>query len=54
MTPVPPAPVSPLRDRVEVIHFPNPGLYLVICGVLPHFEEGMYGWVRVRRVKKNN
>lgn len=36
------------QDRVEVVHFANPGLYLVICGVLPHFNEGMYGFVRVK------
>ena len=36
-----------LRDRVEVVHFANPGTYLVICGVLPHFTAGMYGFVRV-------
>lgn len=35
------------QDRVEVVHFDNPGTYLVICGVLPHFVEGMYGFVRV-------
>lgn len=34
-------------DRVEVVNFPEPGTYLVICGVLPHFAEGMYGFVRV-------
>ena len=37
------------RDRVEVVEFPNPGRHLVICGVLPHFQEGMYGYVRVLR-----
>jgi hypothetical protein len=36
-------------DRVEVVHFPKRGRYLVICGILPHFNEGMYGWVRVIR-----
>jgi plastocyanin len=36
-----------LQDRVEVVHFPDPGRYLVICGVLPHFNEGMYGYVEV-------
>lgn len=36
------------QDRVEVVHFANPGLYLVICGVLPHFNEGMFGFVRVK------
>jgi plastocyanin len=35
------------QDRVEVVHFDEPGLYLVICGVLPHFQEGMWGYVRV-------
>ncbi len=35
------------QDRVEVVQFDKPGLYLVICGVLPHFREGMYGFVRV-------
>jgi plastocyanin len=36
-----------LQDRVEVVHFPEPGRYLVICAVLPHFNEGMYGYVDV-------
>ena len=36
-----------LSDRVEVVHFPDPGRYLVICGVLPHFNDGMYGYVEV-------
>jgi hypothetical protein len=35
------------RDRVEVVHFHNPGLYLVICGVQSHFYDGMFGFVRV-------
>ena len=42
--------VSPLavgQDRVEVVHFGSRGLYLVICAVSVHFEDGMYGWVRV-------
>lgn len=37
----------PNLDRVEVVHFANPGTYLVICGVLPHFNQGMYGFVKV-------
>ncbi len=37
-----------LQDRVEVVQFTDKGLYLVICGVQPHFaNDGMYGWVRV-------
>jgi plastocyanin len=36
------------QDRVEVVRFPEPGRYLVICGVLPHFViDGMFGFVRV-------
>jgi plastocyanin len=34
-------------DRVEVVYFANPGTYLVICGVLPHFQAGMIGFVKV-------
>ena len=35
-------------DRVEVVHFPNPGVYLVICGVRGHFVNNqMFGFVRV-------
>jgi plastocyanin len=44
--PVPPA-SPPLQDRVEVVHFPNPGTFLVICAVLPHFVDGMFGYVDV-------
>jgi hypothetical protein len=38
----------PLVDRVEVVHFPNAGLHLVICGIVPHFaNDNMFGWVKV-------
>ena len=44
----PVAPASPpLQDRIEVVHFPDPGTFLVICAVLPHFQGGMYGYVNV-------
>jgi len=36
-----------IQDRVEAVHFHDPGLYLVVCGVLLHFNEGMAGYVRV-------
>jgi plastocyanin len=36
-----------VQDRIEVVHFPDPGRFLVICAVLPHFAEGMYGYVKV-------
>lgn len=37
----------PTLERVEVVHFANPGTYLVICSVLPHFNMNMYGFVSV-------
>jgi plastocyanin len=43
-----PRPLFPnVLDRVEVVQFENPGTYLVICGVVPHFQAGMYGFVKV-------
>lgn len=36
------------QDRVEVVQFPHPGTYLVMCGVRPHFvNDRMYGFVKV-------
>lgn len=40
-------PTLQASDRVEVVEFLEPGTYLVICGVRPHFAAGMYGYVRV-------
>jgi hypothetical protein len=50
-----------LQDRVEVVHFLNPGTYLVICGVQGHFlgtlnamppdpnpQPPMFGFVTVK------
>ena len=34
-------------DRVEVVQFPEKGTYLVICAFVPHFEDDMWGWVKV-------
>ena len=45
----PPTPITPLLDRVETVQFTRKGWHLVICGVLPHFLDNMYGWVRVVR-----
>lgn len=36
-----------LQERTEVVHFAKPGTYLVACGVLRHFNDGMVGFVRV-------
>lgn len=48
-------PPQPLQDRIETVRFPNPGKFLVICGVLPHFFDAptgqfiMFGYVRVKK-----
>lgn len=36
-------------NRVESVSFAEPGVYLVICNVLPHFIDGMYAYVTVTR-----
>ena len=36
-------PVGISQDRVEVVSLTNPGRYLVICGVLPHFFSAATG-----------
>ena len=38
---------APNEDRIEVVQFAKPGTYLVICGLLFHFNDGMIGYVRV-------
>jgi hypothetical protein len=43
----PPTPTIPLLDRVETVQFSRKGRHLVICGVLPHFLDNMFGWVKV-------
>lgn len=41
-------PIGQPQDRVEVVHFGEPGRYLVMCLVSVHFlNDDMYGWVRV-------
>jgi|SRR5882672_9589740 len=48
-TPPPPfAQPSIAVNRVESVRFLEPGRYLVICAVLPHFNDGMRAWVEVR------
>jgi hypothetical protein len=49
LNPGPPTPNNLFQDRVEVVAFSKRGLYLVICAVNVHFNEGMFGWVRVIR-----
>ena|SRR5688572_15676002 len=40
-------PVGAPQDRVEVVQFSEVGTYLVICAFLPHFQDEMWGFVRV-------
>jgi plastocyanin len=58
--PLPPPPPPPAMgpvpvlftnffNRVESIVFPEPGRYLVICNVNPHFRAGMMAWVKVSK-----
>ena len=35
------------QDRVESVTLATPGTYLVVCGLVPHFDEGMHGFVKV-------
>jgi hypothetical protein len=39
---------SPATNRVETVSFLEPGRFLVICAVLPHFNDKMYAWIEVR------
>jgi plastocyanin len=34
-------------NRVEAVTFSAPGVYLVVCNVTPHFNDGMYAYVKV-------
>jgi plastocyanin len=48
ISPAPPASPNLLfQDRVEVVGFSKRGTYLVICAVNVHFNDGMFGWVKV-------
>jgi plastocyanin len=40
---------SNASNRSEPVAFIEPGVYLVICNVLPHLLDGMYAYVRVKR-----
>lgn len=37
------------RDGAEVVKFSKPGTYLVICARRAHFDDGMFGYVRVKQ-----
>jgi plastocyanin len=38
---------SNAENRVESVFFSEPGTYLVICNVRPHFLNGMFAFVKV-------
>lgn len=48
------APISVDQNRVEAVQFGTPGRYLVICAVLPHFNDGMTAWVVVDRARQHD
>jgi plastocyanin len=48
LSPVPPGSPNLVVDRIEAVNFKEPGRYLVICGVRPHFDTDMHGYVNVR------
>jgi plastocyanin len=46
-TPAAGATVDNGDNRVEAVTFSTPGVYLVVCNVTPHFNDGMYAYVKV-------
>lgn len=46
--PPPNTPNNMVVDRVESVNFKEPGRYLVVCGVKPHFDTDMHGYVNVK------
>lgn len=40
---------SNASNRVESVSFAEPGTYLVICNVRGHFNDGMFGFVKVQK-----
>ena len=42
-----PAGRSTAGNRVEPVSFSKTGRFLVICAILPHFNDKMYAWVEV-------
>jgi hypothetical protein len=33
--------------RVEAVNFPNPGRYIAVCAFVPHFNDRMFGYIKV-------
>ena len=47
-SPVPAGAANQVVDRIESVNFKEPGRYLVICGVRPHFDTDMHGYINVK------
>ena len=37
------------QDRVEAVNFAQAGRYLAVCTFLPHFQDRMFGYIRVAK-----
>jgi hypothetical protein len=46
--PPPDTPNNLVVDRVESVNMKAPGRYLVVCGVKPHFDTDMHGYINVK------
>jgi plastocyanin len=46
-TPATPATRFNGENRIESVSFTEPGVYLVICNVTPHLNDGMYAYIKV-------
>ena len=42
-----PNPIDLPGDRVESVAFPDPGRFLILCGLIFHYRDEMWGYVRV-------
>jgi len=42
-----PIALGAVQDRIETVQLTMPGRHLVICGLLPHFNDNMHGFVKV-------
>ena len=48
MSTIPAGAANPVVDRIESVTLKEPGRYLVICGVKPHFDTDMHGYINVK------
>jgi len=48
MSTIPAGAANQVVDRIESVNLKVPGRYLVICGVKPHFDSDMHGYINVK------